>query len=359
MRKPLNFLASLSRRNMKSATLKEIAFLLGAKLVGNPDVVITGMDGIFEAKEGDITFLSNPKYKEQLPLCKASAIIVGPDVEVPDLNLLQVENPRFAFARLMSIAFPPKKEKGEVDSRAIVSATAQLGKNVTLYSNVYVGENAKIGDNSTLYPGVYVGDNAEIGENSLIYPNCTIHDHTKIGSRVIINANSVVGSQGFGFERDGDKHFKVPQIGNVVIEDDVEVGAQCAIDCGTVKSTLIRQGTKLDNFVHVAHNCNIGENNLLLAQTSVAGTVTTGTNVYFGGRAGVMDNQKITDRVVVGPGAVITESIKETGTYFGYPARPYNEWTKASALFYKADEQRKKVLALEKRVKELEDKFST
>lgn len=341
---------------MKSATLKEIALLLGAKLVGNPDELISGMEGIMEAKQGDITFLANPKYKDQLPQCQASAVIVGLDVDVPGLNLLQVENPRFAFARLMGFAFPPKKEKGVVDTNAFVSPTAKIGSNVTIYGKAYVGENTKIGDNTTIYPGVYIGDQTEIGENCLIYSNCSILDRSKIGNRVIVNANSVIGSQGFGFERDGERHFKVPQIGNVIIEDDVEIGALCAIDCGTVKSTIIGQGTKLDNFVHVAHNCQLGENNLLLAQTSIAGTVTTGTSVYFGGRAGVMDHQKINDHVIIGPGGVVTENIDEEGTYFGYPARPYNEWVKASALFYKADEQRKKVHELEKRIKELEDK---
>lgn len=341
---------------MKTLTLKEIADALGANLIGNPEEQISGLNGIMEAEKGDITFLANPKYKEYLPMCKASAVIVGLDVDAPDVTLLQVENPRLAYGKVMLLMFPSKTENGQTSEKAFISDTAAIGANATIYPGAYIGDRSTIGKNAVIYPNVFIGDDVKIGDDCFINANVSIGHGSQIGNRVILNMGCVVGSEGFGFERekDGDPHIKVPQVGNVIVGDDVEVGALCAIDRGTPKDTVIGRGTKFDNLVHIAHNCQVGEDNLLMAQALLAGSVRTGRNVWFAGQAGVIDNIKIADHVKVFGQAGIIQDIEEAGMYAGMPTRPFMEWQKASLNFYKADEQRKKLSALEKRVNELE-----
>ncbi len=341
---------------MKQLNLKEIANALDANLVGDPEEMISGINGIMEADKGDIAFLANPKYKEYLPLCKASAVIVEKDISVEGVNLIQTDNPRMAYAKLINLLFPPKKETPHISEKAFIASTAEIGENCTIYPGVFIGEEAKIGDRTVIYPGTFVGEEVSIGNDCLIHANVSINYRCIIGHRVMLNAGCVIGSEGFGYERkdDGDQHYKVPQVGNVIIEDDVEVGALCAIDRGSIKATVIGKGTKFDNLVHVAHNCRVGENNLLMAQICLAGSVNTGNNVWFAGQAGCLDHLKITDNVKIFGGAGVTQNIDEEGIYAGFPARPFNDWQKASAMFYKTDDQRKKLAALERRVKELE-----
>lgn len=344
---------------MKTLTLKEIAETLNANLIGNPEEEITGINGIMEAGKGDLTFLANPKYKEHLPLCKASAIIVNREVTAEGVNLLQVDNPRMEYSRVIGLMFPAKTENGIVSEDAFVSLSATIGENCTIYPNAYIGENSSIGKNGVIYPGVTIGDDVSIGDDCLIKSNVAINHGCKIGDRFVCNSGSVIGSDGFGFERvnDGDPHYKVPQVGNVIIEDDVEVGALCAIDRGSIKATVIGKGTKFDNLVHIAHNCQVGEDNLLMAQALLAGSVKTGRNAWFAGQAAVLDHLQVADHVKIFGRGGVNQNIEEAGLYAGFPARPFLEWQKASAMFYKTDDQRKKLTALEKRVRELEAKL--
>ena len=343
---------------MVKLSLKEIAQHLTAELIGDPEVLITGLSGITEAKKGDITFLAHRKYQDQLASCLASAVIVGPEVEAEGINLLRVENPRFAFARLMVLAFPPKPEVPGIQPGAYVAPTAQVHPSASVYTGAHVLEGAKIGARTAVYPGCHVGEGVAIGEDCLIYANVTLARETVVGDRVVINSGTVVGSEGFGYERDGDRHFKIPQVGNVIIEDDVEIGALCAIDRGSIKSTILGKGTKLDNLVHIAHNCQLGPNNLVLSQAGIAGSVQTGQNVYFAGQTGCMDHVKIVDRTQIGGRAVVVSDIKEPGLYFGYPARPQAEWQKASVTFYKTPEMSKRIAELERQLAELKEKLA-
>ncbi|OGH00412.1 MAG: UDP-3-O-(3-hydroxymyristoyl)glucosamine N-acyltransferase [Candidatus Lambdaproteobacteria bacterium RIFOXYD1_FULL_56_27] len=336
-----------------SLTLAQIAEKLGAKLIGDPNAMITGLCGITDAKAGDLTFLANPKYKSQLGQTAATAVMVGPEVEAEGINLLQIDNPRLAFARVMGFAFPKKEELPGIADGAFVHPTAQIDPTATIYAGAYIGEGATVGPRTVVYPGCYVGEKVKLGEDCLIHPNVSLMLGTQVGNRVVLNAGTVVGSEGFGYERDGDKHFKIPQVGAVVIEDDVEVGSLCAIDRGSIQATVIGQGTKLDNLIHIAHNCQLGPNNLILSQAGLAGTVKTGTNVYFAGQTGCFDHIKIADYVQVGGRAVVTNDIEEQGLYFGYPARPHAEWQKASVMFYKTPELQKRVVELEKQVEAL------
>ncbi len=346
---------------MKTLTLKEIAQNLDADLIGNPEEEITGINGILEAGKGDLTFLANPKYKEHLPMCKASAIMVNRGVTAEGVNLLQVDNPRMDYARVIGLMFPPKTESGTISDKAFISPTALVGENCTVYPNVTIGENTTIGKNTVIYPGVSIGDDVNIGDDCFFNTNVAINHGCQIGNRVICNSGSVIGSDGFGYERekDGDPHYKVPQVGIVIIEDDVEVGALCAIDRGSIKATVIGKGTKFDNLVHVAHNCQVGEDNLLMAQVLLAGSVKTGRNAWFAGQAAVLDHLQVADHVKVAGRGGVMQNIEEGGMYAGFPTRPYLDWQKASAMFYKTDDQRKKLSALEKRVRELEAKLGT
>ncbi|MDT8447875.1 MAG: UDP-3-O-(3-hydroxymyristoyl)glucosamine N-acyltransferase [bacterium] len=342
---------------MLSFTLGEIAAQLGAHVVGDANVKITGLSGIAEAKAGDITFLAHPKYKSQVESSQATAIMVGPDVEIEGRNVIQVENPRLAFARLMWIAFPRKQEVPGIRPQAIVGEGAQVAGSATIYDGAHVGPKAKIGERSVIYPGCYVGEGVEIGEDCLIYANVAVLEGTKIGNRVVVSSGTVIGSEGFGYERDGDRHYKIPQVGGVIIEDDVEIGALCAIDKGSIRATILGQGTKLDNLIHIAHNCVLGENNLVLSQAGLAGSVKTGQNVYFAGQTGCMDHMKIVDFAQIGGRAVVTNDITEAGLYFGYPARPHAEWQKASVTFYKTPEMNKRIAELERKVEQLSAKL--
>lgn len=346
---------------MKILKLKEIAQTLNADLIGNPDEEITGISGIMEAGKGDLTFLANPKYKEHLPLCQASAIMVNREVTAEGVNLLQVDNPRMAYSQVISLMFPPKSESGTISEKAFIASTARVGENSTIYPNVTIGENSTIGKNAVIYPGVTIGDEVSIGDDCFIKSNVAINQGCQIGDRFVCNSGSVIGSDGFGFERekDGDPHTKVPQVGIVIIEDDVEVGALCAIDRGSIKATVIGKGTKFDNLVHIAHNCQVGEDNLLMAQALLAGSVKTGRNAWFAGQAAVLDHLQVADNVKVFGRGGVSQNIEEAGLYAGFPTRPFLEWQKASAMFYKADDQRKKLTALEKKVRELEAKLET
>ena len=344
---------------MKTLSLKEIADALNANLIGNPDEIITGINGIMEAGQGDITFLANPKYKEHLPLCQASAIMVGRDVTAEGVNLLQVDNPRMDYAKVINLMFPSKTESGLVSDKAFIAPTAQIAENCTIFPNVYIGENSSVGKNTVIYPGVTIGDDVTIGEDCFFNSNVAVNHGCQIGNRCIFNSGCIIGCEGWGFEREkeGDPHFKVPQVGIVIIEDDVEVGALCAIDRGSIKATVIGRGTKFDNLVHIAHNCQVGEDNLLGAQALLAGSVKTGRNVGLLGQAACMDHINIADHVKLFGRAGVAQNIDEPGIYAGFPARPILDWQKASAMFYKTDDQRKKLTALEKRVKELEKKL--
>lgn len=342
---------------MKSFKLGQIAEVLQGKLIGDPQVEITGVNGILEAEPGDLTFLANPKYKDKLPLCKASAVVVGLDVEVEGMNLIQMENPRLAFAKLVGMMVPKKEESKEVSPQAYIHESVELAEGVTVYPGATLTAGCKVGKNSVIYANCYLGENVEVGEDCIIYANVTLCHETKIGDRVVINSGTVVGSEGFGYERDGDRHFKVPQAGNVIIEDDVEIGALCAIDRGSVKATIIGRGTKFDNLIHVAHNCQLGENNLLLSQCGIAGTVKTGKNVYFAGKSGCMDHINIVDYAQIGGMSVVTSNIEEEGKYFGYPAVPYREWQKAQAMSTKTYEMQKDINKLRKMVEELSAKL--
>jgi UDP-3-O-[3-hydroxymyristoyl] glucosamine N-acyltransferase len=339
--------------------LKELALWVDGTVVGDGEIEISGVAAIEEARAGEITFISNPKYLSNLNTTGASAVIVSKEVTQADKALLCVTHPKLAFARILTLfSQEPYQPKG-IDSNAWVSPTAKLGKDLTLYPFVYIGDRCSIGDRVTLYPGVYVGEDSSIGEDSILYPNVSVYSRTLIGSRVILHSGVVVGSDGFGYEKEGRKNVKIPQVGRVEIEDDVEIGANTTIDRATFSKTVIRKGVKIDNLVQVAHNVTIGEDSIIVAQVGISGSTKIGSNVTLAGQVGVVPQVEIGDNVKVGAQAGVTHDLPANQGYLGSPALPHREFLRAITTFPKLPEMKKTLLDLEKRIEKMEEALSS
>lgn len=329
--------------------LREIADIISGELLGDPETEIRGVAGVTDGLEGDITFLSDNRYLRDCLSSKASAVIVKEFIDDLKKPQIKVKNPYYAFAILLEHFHPREKEKEDISPDARVSEGARIGRGVTIYPFVYVSEGAEIGDNTVVYPFVYIGRGSIIGSSCLIYPNVTIREGVKIGNRVIIHAGAVIGSDGFGYVFEQERHHKIPQVGGVIIGDDVEIGANVTIDRATTGDTIIGNGTKIDNLVQIGHNVRIGENTIIVAQVGIGGSTTIGKHVMLGGQAGVSDHAIIEDGTMVGAQSGVMGHLKQ-GIYSGCPVIPHREWLKASALFARLPE-------IMKRIKEIEDKL--
>jgi UDP-3-O-[3-hydroxymyristoyl] glucosamine N-acyltransferase len=337
--------------------LRELAEWVGGTVIGDGEIEITGVSSIEEARAGEITFVASPKYLPKLGETKASAIIVSPEVTRADKSLLCVTNPHLAFAKIVGLFFyKPYQPKG-IDAKAWVSPTAQLGKDVTVYPFVYLGDRCRIGDRVTLHPGVFIGEDSSIGEESVIHANVSLYSGTVIGKRVILHSGVAVGSDGFGYVKDGKKNVKIPQVGSVEIEDDVEIGANTTIDRAALGKTIIRRGAKIDNLVQVAHNVVIGEDSIIVAQVGISGSTKIGSNVILAGQVGVVDHVEIGDNVMVGAQSGVSHDLAPNQGYTGSPALPHREFLRTITVLPKLPEMRKTLLDIEKRLKELEKKF--
>ncbi len=334
-------------------TIAELAARLGAEVKGSGDTEIRGVAGMREAREGDITYLSDQKHRNDLAACRASAVIISPDMQGVSIPALVVKNPRYAFALALEIFYGKPYLPGGVSDRAVIGKDVVLGSEPTIHPYAVVADGAKIGSRVTLYPGVYIGVGSIIGDDAVLYPNVSIREGVSLGCRVIIHAGTVIGSDGFGFVTDGGRHHKIPQVGGVIIEDDVEIGANCTIDRATLGSTVIKKGAKLDNLVHIAHNVTIGENCLLAGQVGIAGSSTLGNYVVMGGQSAISDHLTIGDRVMIAGGSGVTRDIPSGQVVAGYPAIPLREWLKAQAVFPKLPELKKLVTQLQRRIEEL------
>ncbi len=358
MIKPLWVKDSDLENEMKKR-LKELAEWVDGTVVGDGEIEISGVAAIEEAQAGEITFVANPKYLPKLSETHASAIIVSKEVTQADKPLLCVTHPYLAFAKILTLfSHKPYQPKG-IDSNTWISPTAQLGKDLTLYPFVYIGDRCSIGDRATLYPGVYVGEDSSIGEDSILHSNVSLYSGTIIGKRVILHSGVVVGSDGFAYVKEGKKNVKIPQIGKVEIENDVEIGANTTVDRATFGKTIIRRGVKIDNLVQVAHNVVIGEDSILCAQVGISGSTKVGSNVTLAGQVGVVDHTEIGDNVMVGAQAGVTHRLPPNQGYVGSPALPHREFLRANAVFSKLPEMRKTLIEIEKRLKIIEEAFSS
>jgi len=335
-------------------TLGELAEFLGGTAVGDDTTVITGVKGIEEARPGDITFLANPKYARFLETTAASAIIVAPDVDPGQKPHITIDNPYLAFARVVTLFSVGERDYFGVSPQAFVHPDARIHPECAVYPFAYVGKGAEVGRRTVLYPGVYLGDGAFVGEESILYPNVTVMDRCIIMNRVIVHGGTVIGADGFGFAHEGDKQVKFPQIGIVVVEDDVEIGSNCSIDRAALGETRIHRGVKMDNLIQIGHNVVVEEDSILVAQVGISGSSHIGKRVVLAGQAGLVGH------ITVGDGAIVTA---KTGVYkdiqpgevmSGYPMIPHKKWLRAMPVVARLPEIRKEIDALKKKIEELE-----
>ncbi|MGQ9629576.1 MAG: UDP-3-O-(3-hydroxymyristoyl)glucosamine N-acyltransferase [bacterium] len=331
--------------------LKDIANMVGGELHGDGDLEISGVASLTSAAEGDITFAdkNNLKY---LGDTSAGAVIVPPDAP-DDLSIphIRCPNPYLAFTKVMRAFVPESLPPRGIHPSAVIDESAEVGEEASIGAQSFIGRNSTVGRGSTIFPLVYVGESVSIGENCVIYPNVTIYDKTIIGNSVVIHAGTVIGSDGFGYIPVGKKHHKIPQVGRVVVEDDVEIGANVTIDRATLDETRIGRGTKIDNLVQIAHNVTIGENCIILAEVGISGSTRIGNNVTLAGQVGTRDHIEIGDGSIVLGASVVADDIPPGSIYSSFwPAVPHNKWKRIFPLVREMPELVKAVRALQKEI---------
>jgi UDP-3-O-[3-hydroxymyristoyl] glucosamine N-acyltransferase len=339
-------------------TANQIASLINGKVQGDANAAVSSFGKIEEAKAGELSFFSNPKYEEYLYTSSASVIIVNDGFELRQpvkATLIRVADAYSAFAILLNkyqeIA---QQQVTGIQDPVYISKTASYGKNVFIGAFAYLGENSSIGDNTKIYPNAYIGDNVKIGNNSTIYPGAKIYHNTVIGNNVIIHAGTIIGSDGFGFAPLPDgSYLKIPQIGNVIIEDDVEIGSNTTIDRATMGSTIIKAGAKLDNLIQVAHNVEIGNSTVIAAQTGISGSTKIGNRVLIGGQAGIVGHITIGDGAKVNAQSGVSKSMEPGKSVTGSPAYDMTAALRSQAIARKLPEMEKRIKELEAIIKQL------
>jgi UDP-3-O-[3-hydroxymyristoyl] glucosamine N-acyltransferase len=337
--------------------LSDIAAHIGATVVGDASVEIRDIRGLDEAGKGDLTFLANPKYRRKIATTEASAILIDRPLEGVNNNFVVVKDPYGALARLLTLFYPEERDYQGVSPDAFVDPGAHVDTGATVYAGAFVGRGAKIAKGAVLYPGVYIGPGAVVGEDSIIYPNVTVYRRCLVGNRVILHAGVVVGSDGFGFANPGLENRKVPQVGIVQIDDDVEVQANTTIDRGTLGKTWIQRGAKIDNLVQIAHNVIIGENSIIVSQVGISGSTRLGKRVLIGGQAGLVGHINVGDNVMIAARAGINKDIAPSSIMSGAPAIPHKDWLRLNAHLLRLPEMHKTLTSLAKRVEELESQL--
>ena len=336
-------------------TVKELAQFLGGTVIGDENREISDVKGLAEAGSDDISFAVEP-YTEYLPQVHAGAVITEKEYPAGNNTLVLVENPRLAFSKLLELFHPRQSVEQGIHSTAVVDESAKIGENTAVMAYSVIGKNVRIGAGSVVYPYVFIGDNVTIGANAAIYPGAVIMENTVMGDNAVIRAHAVIGGEGFGFATKDGKHTRIPQIGNVTIGDDVEIGACTTIDNGTLGSTKVGRGTKIDNLVHLGHNVEIGEDCFVIAQTGIAGSTKVGNHVTFAGQTGCTGHITIGDNVTFAGKSGIVGNVASNTINAGFPARPHIEWSRTQVYIKKLPDLAKTVKALEKRIAELEEK---
>ena len=335
-------------------SVKEIAEFIGGEVIGEGSVLIEHIRPIDEAKEGDLTFVANPKYLAWLDSTEASAILVSPGTEVAGKTLIAVKDPYLHLGKLLALFYPEESYVGGVADGVQIGEGAEVSPEATVFPGVTIDKRAKVGRGVVLYPGVYVGPEVMIGEGTIIYPNVTLYRRTIIGRRVILHAGVVVGSDGFGFARPGGGNDKIPQVGYVQIDDDVEIGANTTVDRGTLGRTWIQRGAKIDNLVQIAHNVVVGEYSVIAAQSGISGSTKLGKSVILGGQTGLVGHIQLGDHVMVGAQSGVHEDVLPGQIVSGTPHLPHREQLRVMATLTKLPEMRQTLQKLLKRIEELE-----
>jgi UDP-3-O-[3-hydroxymyristoyl] glucosamine N-acyltransferase len=334
-------------------TLKEIAELVGGVIVGIDQALIRGINSLAEAKEGEISLYVDRRYEKQLKETKASAVLVAEVTEAYHGPQVLVPHPALAHAKVAQLFSSPHPRFPGISDKAVVHETSIVGANPSIFPLVYVGEKAHIGDEVILYSGVFVGDRVRIGNRTVIFPNVTILPDCIIGNEVIIHAGTVVGSDGFGFVRDGHRNVRVPQLGTVRIDDHVEIGANNCIDRAAMGKTWIKRGVKTDNLVHIAHNVVVGEDTVIAAQTAIGGSASIGKEVVIGGQVAISDHISIEDRVMIGSQSGVAKSLGPGEIVSGSPAMAHRLWLRTSGIIPRLPDLSQRLRKLEKKVEDL------
>lgn len=333
-------------------TAKQVADLLKGEIEGDANVKVSKLSKIEEGEPGSISFLANPKYTPYLYNTKATLVIINKNLELTApvaCTLIRVESAENAFAQLLEMYNQIKLNKIGISKLAFISPSAKVGKNIYAGEFAVIGENVKIGNNVKIYPQAFIGDNAIIGDNTTLFAGVKIYSETVIGKNCIIHSGTVIGSDGFRFNPQNDNK-KVPQIGNVIIEDNVEIGANCAIDRATLGSTILRKGVKFDNLIHIAHNVEVGENTYFAAHGVVAGSTKIGKNCMFSGQVGIVGHVEIADNTIIAAQSGISKSITKKGEgYMGSPAFEVSKYRKAYIHFRNLDSIVQRIEKLEKK----------
>lgn len=342
-------------------SLKDVADLVGGKIFGDSSCEITNVSKIHESKKGDLTFLYLPSYQKFLSTTQASAILIKPEFEKVNDNIsyVEVENPEKAFQKIIKEYFSYDIELKGIDDSASIDISAKLESNVAIGKNVVIAEECSIGTGSKIFHNSVLMKNVTVGNNVLIYPNVTIRENCVVGDNVIIHSGTVIGSDGFGYSpRKDGSYDKIPQIGNVIIENDVEIGSNVSIDRAAIGSTIIRKGTKIDNLVQIAHNVEVGDNTAISSQSGIAGSTKIGKNCVFGGQVGIVGHVEITDNVMIGAQSGVSKGISKPGKYFGSPAKELGTTLRIEGHIRNLSEYAKKIKQLEKKLEELEKKLN-
>ncbi|HSB30282.1 MAG TPA: UDP-3-O-(3-hydroxymyristoyl)glucosamine N-acyltransferase [Candidatus Sulfobium mesophilum] len=333
--------------------LRDFAEIVNGTVIGDPDTVIAGVAGVEDARKGDITFAASERFLQVLRTTEAACVIVRKPFEGVSASQLIVKNPHYAFAKAIECFYPGVSREPGISDKAHVSDEAIIGEGVVISSFAYVERNVSIGNGSVISPGVFVGEGSKIGSNCFIYPNVTVREKVSIGDRVIVHSGTVIGSDGFGYVFENGVHYKIPQVGGVVIEDDVEIGSNVSVDRATLGNTLIGKGTKIDNLAQIAHNVKIGEKSLIVAQVGIGGSSKIGSFVTLAGQVGVADHTTIAPETILTAQSGISGRVAK-GIYSGSPAFPHNIWLRAQAAFAKLPELIKKIRELENRLNKVE-----
>ena len=333
--------------------IKNLAKIFDGKIIGDENLIINGISSIENAKQGDLTFLSNKKYSKYLEKSKASSIVIDKSIEIPknsNKTFLIVEDSYMTFTLILTeVNKKISKNKKGIEEPNFINKKSKIGKETYIGAFSYIGERAEIGDLSKIYPYSYIGDNVKIGNNSIIYPGVKIYNDTEIGNNCSIHANAVIGSDGFGFAPNSKNQYTmIPQVGNVLIEDNVSIGSNTVIDRATLDSTIIKKGTKLDNLIQVAHNVKVGENTVIAAQSGIAGSSTIGKNSMIGGQVGIIGHLNLGDNIQIGAKSGIIKSFKSDKPLYGNPAMEKGNFLKSYVIFKKLPEIQEKIKKIER-----------
>ena len=339
--------------------LDQLAEHVKGTLAGDGNVLITAVAGIEDAVEGCITFLANPKYRSQLEQTKASAVIVAPDIDIPSLNLIKASNPYLAFAQVLSLFAQKCHPPVGIDENCSIGEEVTVGDDCAIGAHVAIGKHVTIGNGTIIYPGVVIGDKVSIGSDCILYPNVSLLQEVRIGNRVIVHSGTTIGSDGFGFAPTGQGYYKIPQTGTVVIDDDVEIGANVSIDRATLGETRIHKGVKIDNLVQIAHNVVIGEHSVVVSQVGISGSTKVGKHVTLAGQVGLVGHIQIGDKAMIGAKSGVSKSVPEGTMLSGSPAVDHRLWRKSQVSLLKLPEALKTIRTLEKRLQALEQELES